>query len=77
MMTISKQTGNFVDCMRIMQNLYTKVYESLEEIYNADDVERILSDQFVAEFDALEKRIESLVIMSMKERMSNVGAQEI
>lgn len=77
MMTISKQTGNFVDCMRIMQNLYTKVYESLEEIYNADDVERILSDQFVTEFDALEKRIESLVIMSMKERMSNVGSQEI
>lgn len=77
MMTISKQTGNFVDCMRIMQNLYTKVYESLEEIYNADDVEHILSDQFVTEFDALEKRIESLVIMSMKERMSYVGSQEI
>lgn len=77
MMTISKQTGNFVDCMRIMQNLYTKVYESLEEIYKADDVERILSDQFVTEFDALEKQIESLVIMSIKERMSNVGLQEI
>lgn len=77
MMTISKQTGNFVDCMRIMQNLYTKVYESLEEIYNADDVERILADQFVTEFDALEKQIESLVIMSIKERMSNVGLQEI
>lgn len=77
MMTISKQTGNFVDCMRIMQNLYTKVYESLEEIYNANDVERIIADQFIMEFDALEKRIESLVIMSMKERMSNVGSQEI
>lgn len=76
-MTVSKQTENFIDCMKTMQELYTKVYKSLNEIYNVDDTERIIADQFVMEFDALEKRIENLVISSMKERMSWVDSQEI
>lgn len=76
-MTVSKQTENFIDCMKTMQELYTKVYKSLNEIYNVDDTERIIADQFIMEFNALEKQIESLVIMSIKERMSNVGSQEI
>lgn len=76
-MTASKQTENFIDCMKTMQELYTKVYKSLNEIYNVDDTERIIADQFIMEFDALEKRIENLVISSMKERMSWVDSQEI
>lgn len=76
-MTVSKQTENFIDCMKTMQELYTKVYKSLNEIYNVDDTERIIADQFILEFDALEKRIENLVISSMKERMSWVDSQEI
>lgn len=76
-MTVSKQTENFIDCMKTMQDLYTKVYKSLNEIYNVDDTERIISDQFIMEFNALEKRIENLVISSMKERMSWVDSQEI
>lgn len=76
-MTVSKQTENFIDCMKTMQELYTKVYKSLNEIYNVDDTERIIADQFVMEFDALEKRIENLVISSMKERMSWVDSQEV
>lgn len=76
-MTVSKQTQNFIDCMKTMQDLYTKVYKSLNEIYNVDNTERIIADQFIMEFDALEKRIENLVISSMKERMSWVDSQEI
>lgn len=76
-MTVSKQTENFIDCMKTMHELYTKVYKSLNEIYNVDDTERIIADQFIMEFDALEKRIENLVISSMKERMSWVDSQEI
>ena len=76
-MTVSKQTENFIDCMKTMQELYMKVYKSLNEIYNVDDTERIIADQFIMEFDALEKRIENLVISSMKERMSWVDSQEI
>lgn len=76
-MTVSKQTENFIDCMKTMQELYTKVYKSLNEIYNVDDTERIIADQFIMEFDALEKRIENLVISSIKERMSWVDSQEI
>lgn len=76
-MTVSKQTENFIDCMKTMQELYTKVYKSLNEIYNVDDTERIIADQFIMEFDALEKRIENLVISSMKEKMSWVDSQEV
>lgn len=76
-MTVSKQTENFIDCMKTIQELYTKVYKSLNEIYNVDDTERIIADQFIMEFDALEKRIENLVISSMKERMSWVDSQEV
>ena len=71
------RTENFIDCMKTMQELYTKVYKSLNEIYNVDDTERIIADQFIMEFDALEKRIENLVISSMKERMSWVDSQEV
>ncbi|UVQ90105.1 hypothetical protein NXY37_10325 [Bacteroides fragilis] len=63
--------------MKTMQDLYTKVYKSLNEIYNVDDTERIIADQFIMEFDALEKRIENLVIASMKERMAYVDAHEV
>ncbi len=76
-MTVSKQTENFIDCMKTMQELYTKVYKSLNEIYNVDDTERIIADQFIMEFDALNKRIENLVISSIKERISWVDSQEI
>lgn len=77
MITISKQTENFIDCMKTMQDLYTKVYQSLNEIYNTEDTERIIADQFIIEFDALNKRVEQLVIASMKERMSYVDSQEV
>ena len=77
MTTLSRQTENFIDCMKTMQDLYTKVYKSLNEIYSAEDTERIIADQFVVEFDALNRRVEQLVITSMKERMSCVGSQEV
>ena len=77
MTTLSRQTENFIDCMKTMQDLYTKVYKSLNEIYSAEDTERIIADQFVVEFDALNRRVEQLVIASMKERMSCVGSQEV
>ncbi|MFS6554373.1 hypothetical protein VPJ68_02510 [Parabacteroides distasonis] len=77
MMNVSKQTENFVDCMKLMQALYTKVYSSLEELYSEEDTERIIADNFIMEFGALEKRVESLVIMSMKERMNDLTKEEI
>lgn len=77
MITVSKQTENFIECMKTMQDLYTKVYESLNDIYSTDDTERIIADRFIMEFDALEKRVEQFVIMSMKDNMSHTDSQEI
>lgn len=77
MIQVSKQTENFIECMKTMQDLYAKVYQSLNEIYSTGDTESIIADRFTEEFDALEKRIEEFVIMSMKERMSCLDLQEI
>lgn len=77
MMNVSKQTENFIECMKTMQDLYTKVYQSLNEIYSTDDTESIIADRFIMEYDALNKRIEQFVIMSMKERMAHLDSQGI
>ena len=77
MMNVSKQTENFIECMKTMQDLYTKVYQSLNEIYSTDDTESIIADRFIMEYDALNKRIEQFVIMSMKERMTCLDSQGI
>lgn len=77
MMNVSKQTENFIECMKTMQDLYTKVYQSLNEIYSTDDTESIISNGFIMEFDALNKRVEQFVIMSMKENMARLDSQEI
>lgn len=76
-MTVSKQTENFIECMKTMQDLYTKVYQSLNEIYNTEDTENMMADCFVMEYDALNKRIEQFVIMSMKEKITSIDSQEI
>lgn len=77
MTTVSRQTGNFIECMKAMQDLYTKVYKSLHEMYSAEVTESIISDGFIAEFAALERRIEQFVLMSMKDNLSNTGTDEI
>lgn len=77
MMNVSKQTENFIECMKTMQDLYTKVYKSLNEIYSTDDTESIMADRFIMEYDALNKRIEQFVIMSMKEKMACVDVNEV
>lgn len=82
MMTVSKQTENFIDCMKMMSELYSKVYSSLNVIYDTQNTESIINECFMDEFDALEKRIENLVINSMKVTMSETEsgcskAQEI
>lgn len=76
-MNISKQTENFIECMKTMQNLYSKVYESLNEIYNAEDTERMIANGFIMEYNALNKRIEKFLIMSIRENIARTDSDEI
>lgn len=76
-MTISNQTEKFIECMRTMQGLYSQIYSALQEIYSSQDVERIIAECFIVEYAALERRVEQLVITSMKEKMSWIDSQEI
>lgn len=77
MMTVSSQTEKFIKCMNTMQMLYTQVYTALEETYLPEDCEAIMADHFIEAFDALEKRVESLVMMSIKDKMGSVDTTEI
>lgn len=77
MIIVSKKTENFVECIQLMNHLYEKVYKSLKEIYSTEDTENIIDKQFINEFSALEKSIESLLIRSIKENISDINTNEI
>ena len=56
--------------MEKMQSLYSDVYESLLAIYSSDDVDEMIANRFIVEYDALEKRIEAFVMQSIKDNMN-------
>ena len=45
-------------------------------IYSSDDVDELIANQFIVEYDALEKRIEAFVMQSIKENI-NITNNEI
>lgn len=73
---LSEQTTRLLNCVEKMQSLYEDVYESLLAIYSSDDVDEMIANQFIVEYDALEKRIESFVMQSIKENI-NITNNEI
>lgn len=73
---LTEQTTRLLNCVEKMQSLYEDVYESLLAIYSSDDVDEMIANQFIVEYDALEKRIESFVMQSIKENI-NITNNEI
>ena len=67
---LSEQTTRMLNCLEKMQGLYSDVYESLLAIYSSDDVDDMISNHFIVEYDALEKRIEAFVMQSVKENIN-------
>lgn len=67
---LGEQTTRLLNCMEKMQSLYADVYDSLLAIYSSDDVDEMIAKQFIVEYDALEKRIEAFVMMSIKDNMN-------
>lgn len=67
---LSEQTTRLLNCVEKMQSLYSDVYESLLAIYSSDDVDEMIANRFIVEYDALEKRIESFVMQSIKDNMN-------
>lgn len=67
---LSEQTTRLLNCVEKMQSLYSDVYESLLAIYSSDDVDEMIANQFIVEYDALEKRIEAFVMQSIKENIN-------
>lgn len=68
---LGEQTTRLLNCMEKMQSLYEDVYESLLAIYSSDDVDEMIANRFIVEYDALEKRIEAFVMQSIKNNMNN------
>lgn len=73
---LSEQTTRLLNCVEKMQSLYSDVYESLLAIYSSDDVDEMIANQFIVEYNALEKRIEAFVMQSIKENI-NITDNEI
>ena len=67
---LGEQTTRLLNCMEKMKSLYSDVYESLLAIYSSDDVDEMIANRFIVEYDALEKRIESFVMQSIKDNMN-------
>ena len=67
---LSEQTTRLLNCVEMMQSLYSDVYESLLAIYSSDDVDEMIANRFIVDYDALEKRIESFVMQSIKDNMN-------
>ena len=67
---LTEQTTRLLNCVEKMQSLYEDVYESLLAIYSSDDVDEMIANRFIVEYDALEKRIESFVMQSIKDNMN-------
>lgn len=76
MMTVSKQTESFVECITAMHELYNKVNDALYDMYG-EEADRIMDNDFVEEFDALKSRIERFMLMSINEKISIVDLFEI
>lgn len=67
--TVSEETARLIDCLNTMQTLYSQVYNALENIYNYQTCEELMNTQFYEEFNALEKRIQCFLNMSIKEKI--------
>ena len=67
---LGEQTTRLLNCVEKIQSLYEDVYESLLAIYSSDDVDEMIANRFIVEYDALEKRIESFVMQSIKDNMN-------
>lgn len=73
---LTEQTTRLLNCVEKMQSLYADVYDSLLAIYSSDDVDEMIANRFIVEYDALEKRIEAFVMQSIKENI-NITNNEI
>lgn len=67
---LTEQTTRLLNCVEKMQSLYADVYDSLLAIYSSDDVDEMIANRFIVEYDALEKRIEAFVMQSIKENIN-------
>lgn len=77
MRTVSKRTENFIECIRVMHELYSKVHDALDEMYGDEQAERIIDEEFDAEYFALKARIEKFMLMSIDENLSIEELMEI
>lgn len=77
MRTVSKRTENFIGCITAMHDLYGKVIDALCEMYGDEQAERIIEEEFCAEYCALKARVEKFMLTSIDENLSIEDMMEI
>jgi len=74
---VSQETANFIGCLAQMQTLYSSVYAAVENVYGDQDAQQLINSSFYTEYKALERRISEFLVMSISEKIGDVGFNEI
>jgi hypothetical protein len=74
---VSQETANFIGCLEQTQILYSSVYAALENVYGDQDAQQLINSSFYTEYKALERRISDFLVMSISEKIGDVGFNEI
>lgn len=61
---VSKETTNFINCLKLYQDLYSSVYSALEALYG-DRAQEILEKEFCDKYKALEQTLSNFLVMSI------------
>lgn len=74
---VSPETANFIGCLEQIQTLYSSVYAAIENVYGDQDAQQMINSSFYTEYKALEHRISDFLVMSISEKIGDVGFNEI
>lgn len=75
--TISNTTAELIECKEQLRAINEKVRAALREVYTEDDVEKIVSRDFWAQYRALDKAIGNLILQNIDVNLSEEGGKAI
>lgn len=69
MITVSKTTESFINCLAGADNLFSEICSAVEEMYGERQVDGIMEKDICPKFSAFKDEIEKLLIESITQNM--------
>lgn len=76
-LTVSRRTQNFVECLESMQTLYSQISSSLEYAYGERNSDDKMHDKFWEKYDELWNIVQGFMAASITEHIGDVDFKEI